>query len=199
MWRWALRCLHGPLERASHAILRNNHEQCGGKGSHDDRRLDKTGLHPVQKAWMQINVPQCGYCQVGQMMQAAALLNSNKKPTDKQIDEAMSGNICRCGTYQRIRVAIKAAAGGSVMSTIENVSRRRFLTGASSRQERLCSASAITPSSRPPTNFRTTQMRIAQFYIQRVPGNRPGWHGVDRGPSLGDGYDKPHDATARCR
>jgi len=73
--------------------------------------LDKTGLHPVQKAWMQINVPQCGYCQVGQMMQAAALLNSNKKPTDKQIDEAMSGNICRCGTYQRIRVAIKAAAG----------------------------------------------------------------------------------------
>jgi aerobic-type carbon monoxide dehydrogenase small subunit (CoxS/CutS family) len=60
---------------------------------------------------MQINVPQCGYCQVGQMMQAAALLNSNKKPTDKQIDEAMSGNICRCGTYQRIRAAIKAAAG----------------------------------------------------------------------------------------
>jgi aerobic-type carbon monoxide dehydrogenase small subunit (CoxS/CutS family) len=60
---------------------------------------------------MQINVPQCGYCQVGQIMQAAALLNSNKKPTDKQIDEAMSGNICRCGTYQRIRVAIKAAAG----------------------------------------------------------------------------------------
>src|SRR6267143_339783 len=56
--------------------------------------LEKNGLHPVQKAWMQINVPQCGYCQVGQMMQAAALLNSNKKPTDKQIDEAMSGNIC---------------------------------------------------------------------------------------------------------
>ena len=73
--------------------------------------LERNGLHPVQKAWMQINVPQCGYCQVGQMMQAAALLNSNKKPTDKQIDEAMSGNICRCGTYQRIRVAIKSAAG----------------------------------------------------------------------------------------
>ena len=73
--------------------------------------LQKDGLHPVQKAWMQINVPQCGYCQVGQIMQAAALLSSNKKPTDKQIDDAMSGNICRCGTYQRIRVAIKVAAG----------------------------------------------------------------------------------------
>jgi len=72
--------------------------------------LDKNGLHPVQKAWMQINVPQCGYCQVGQIMQAAALLNSNKKPADREIDAAMSGNICRCGTYQRIRAAIKAAA-----------------------------------------------------------------------------------------
>ena len=73
--------------------------------------LEKNGLHPVQKAWMQINVPQCGYCQVGQIMQAAALLNGKKKPTDHEIDEAMSGNICRCGTYQRIRAAIKAAAG----------------------------------------------------------------------------------------
>jgi isoquinoline 1-oxidoreductase alpha subunit len=73
--------------------------------------LEKNGLHPVQKAWMHINVPQCGYCQVGQMMQAAALLSSNKKPTDYEIDEAMSGNICRCGTYQRIRAAIKVAAG----------------------------------------------------------------------------------------
>jgi isoquinoline 1-oxidoreductase subunit alpha len=72
--------------------------------------LEKNGLHPVQKAWMQINVPQCGYCQVGQMMQAVALLNTNKKPTDPEIDQAMSGNICRCGTYQRIRAAIKAAA-----------------------------------------------------------------------------------------
>jgi isoquinoline 1-oxidoreductase subunit alpha len=72
--------------------------------------LDKNGLHPVQKAWMQINVPQCGYCQVGQMMQAAAFLAKNKKPSDKDIEEAMSGNICRCGTYQRIRAAIKAAA-----------------------------------------------------------------------------------------
>jgi isoquinoline 1-oxidoreductase alpha subunit len=73
--------------------------------------LEKGRLHPVQKAWMQINVPQCGYCQVGQIMQAAALLNSNKKPSDQEIDDAMAGNICRCGTYQRIRAAIKAAAG----------------------------------------------------------------------------------------
>jgi isoquinoline 1-oxidoreductase alpha subunit len=73
--------------------------------------LGKNGLHPVQKAWMQVNVPQCGYCQVGQMMQAVALLNSNKKPSDQQIEDAMTGNICRCGTYQRIRAAIKLAAG----------------------------------------------------------------------------------------
>ena len=72
--------------------------------------LEKDGLHPVQKAWMQINVPQCGYCQVGQIMQAVAFLKTNKKPSDKQIDEAMSGNICRCGTYQRIRAAIQEAA-----------------------------------------------------------------------------------------
>jgi isoquinoline 1-oxidoreductase alpha subunit len=72
--------------------------------------LSENGLHPVQKAWMQVNVPQCGYCQPGQMMQAAALLKSKKHPSDADIDDAMSGNICRCGTYQRIRAAIKLAA-----------------------------------------------------------------------------------------
>jgi len=72
--------------------------------------LSENGLHPVQKAWMQVNVPQCGYCQPGQMMQAAALLKSKKNPGDADIDDAMSGNICRCGTYQRIRAAIKLAA-----------------------------------------------------------------------------------------
>ena len=72
--------------------------------------LSQNGLHPVQKAWMQINVPQCGYCQPGQIMQAVALLNCKKQPTDQEIDETMAGNICRCGTYQRIRAAIKAAA-----------------------------------------------------------------------------------------
>ena len=73
--------------------------------------LANNGSHPVQQAWMRVNVPQCGYCQPGQIMQAAALLNSKKKPADHEIDEAMSGNICRCGTYQRIRAAIKVAAG----------------------------------------------------------------------------------------
>jgi isoquinoline 1-oxidoreductase alpha subunit len=76
--------------------------------------LGQNGLHPLQKAWMQVNVPQCGYCQPGQIMQAVALLNGKKKPTDQEIDEAMAGNICRCGTYQRIRAAIKTAAEGKV-------------------------------------------------------------------------------------
>jgi len=67
-------------------------------------------LHPVQKAWVQFNVPQCGYCQAGQIMQAIALLKSKRNPSDQDINESMAGNICRCGTYQRIRAAIKAAA-----------------------------------------------------------------------------------------
>jgi isoquinoline 1-oxidoreductase alpha subunit len=69
-------------------------------------------LHPVQQAWIAQDVPQCGYCQSGQVMTAAALLARQKSPTDAEIDAAMSGNICRCGTYQRIRAAIKQAARG---------------------------------------------------------------------------------------
>src|SRR5687767_9332853 len=67
--------------------------------------------HPVQKAWVELQVPQCGYCQSGQIMSACALLAKTPKPSDDDIDTAMSGNICRCGTYQRIRAAIHKAAG----------------------------------------------------------------------------------------
>ncbi len=73
--------------------------------------LNANGLHPVQKAWIEIDVPQCGYCQAGQIMQAVSFLRKKPKPSDAEIDAAMSGNICRCGTYQRIRSAIKTAAG----------------------------------------------------------------------------------------
>ena len=73
--------------------------------------LDPKGEHPVQKAWLALGVPQCGYCQVGQIMQAAALLKEKPKPSDDDIDQAMSANLCRCGTYVRIRAAIKQAAG----------------------------------------------------------------------------------------
>jgi isoquinoline 1-oxidoreductase alpha subunit len=72
--------------------------------------LSAHGDHPLQKAWEAANVPQCGYCQSGQIMQAAALLKTKPHPTDDEIDSFMQGNICRCGTYQRIRQAIKAAA-----------------------------------------------------------------------------------------
>ncbi|MFL5262561.1 MAG: (2Fe-2S)-binding protein [Anaeromyxobacteraceae bacterium] len=72
--------------------------------------LSPDGSHPVQRAWLEHDVVQCGYCQSGQIMAAAALLASNPKPSDAQIDEALSGNICRCGTYQRIREAVRAAA-----------------------------------------------------------------------------------------
>ena len=72
--------------------------------------LSIDGDHPVQKAWIEHDVPQCGYCQAGQIMSAASLLKNNPNPTDKEIDSAMSGNICRCGTYTRIKKAIKSAS-----------------------------------------------------------------------------------------
>jgi isoquinoline 1-oxidoreductase alpha subunit len=75
--------------------------------------LDPAGNHPVQRAWRAVNVPQCGFCQAGQIMQAAALLAEKKNPTEEEISSTMSGNICRCGCYQRITAAIKAAARGA--------------------------------------------------------------------------------------
>ena len=78
--------------------------------------LSADGNHPVQRAWAEHNVPQCGYCQSGQIMQASALLARTPNPTDQDIDRTMAGNICRCGTYQRIRAAIKTAASGQTGS-----------------------------------------------------------------------------------
>lgn len=75
--------------------------------------LSEKGDHPVQKAWLEHDVPQCGYCQAGQVMNAASLLKDNPNPTDEEIETAMSGNICRCGTYVRIKAAIKTAANFS--------------------------------------------------------------------------------------
>ncbi len=72
--------------------------------------LSENGDHPLQQAWLNNNVPQCGYCQAGQIMNAASFLATNAKPSDSDIDVAMQGNICRCGTYQRIKKAIKSAA-----------------------------------------------------------------------------------------
>jgi isoquinoline 1-oxidoreductase alpha subunit len=74
--------------------------------------LSPDGSHPLQKAWMDLDVPQCGYCQAGQLMSASALLAKNPKPSDADIDNAMTGNVCRCGTYVRIREAIHLAANG---------------------------------------------------------------------------------------
>lgn len=74
---------------------------------------DGDKLHALQEAWIKHDVPQCGYCQAGQIMQAASLLAENPNPSDEDIDEAMFGNICRCGTYQRIKAAIRDAAGGA--------------------------------------------------------------------------------------
>jgi isoquinoline 1-oxidoreductase alpha subunit len=74
--------------------------------------LPADGSHPLQKAWIELDVPQCGYCQAGQLMSASALLTRTPRPTDAQIDTAMSANVCRCGTYLRIKAAIKQAANG---------------------------------------------------------------------------------------
>jgi isoquinoline 1-oxidoreductase alpha subunit len=72
--------------------------------------LSPDGRHPLQQAWEEVNAPQCGYCQVGQIMSAAALLRTNPKPSDQEIDSALAGNLCRCGTYLRIREAVRKAA-----------------------------------------------------------------------------------------
>jgi isoquinoline 1-oxidoreductase alpha subunit len=77
--------------------------------------IGKKTLHAIQQAWIDIQVPQCGYCQSGQIMSAVALLNKNPNPTDKDIDAAMTGNLCRCGTYDRIRKAIHQAASNVQM------------------------------------------------------------------------------------
>lgn len=87
--------------------------------------LSPDGSHPVQRAWMELDVPQCGYCQAGQIMAAAALLDKTPKPTDQDINTAMSGNLCRCGTYVRIRQAIHRASelrSGS-RDTAQNITR----------------------------------------------------------------------------
>lgn len=79
--------------------------------------LDPAGAHPLQQAWCELDVPQCGYCQAGQIMSAAALLATTPHPTDADIDRAMNGNLCRCGTYLRIRKAIHQAAGAPTPTT----------------------------------------------------------------------------------
>lgn len=85
-------------------------ETAEGKSITTIEGLSENGSHPLQKSWIEHDVPQCGYCQSGQIMSAAALLKNNPNPTDEDIDSAMHGNICRCGTYNRIKAAIKTAA-----------------------------------------------------------------------------------------
>jgi aerobic-type carbon monoxide dehydrogenase small subunit (CoxS/CutS family) len=99
--------LDGEPTRACVTTLGN----AAGKSVTTIEGLSKSGEHPVQRAWIEVDVVQCGYCQSGQIMAAAALLERHQHPTDAQISEAMSGILCRCGTYQRIRQAIKRAAG----------------------------------------------------------------------------------------
>ena len=107
-----VRRLHGPPRRQARPGLRHARSPRSG-----DRKvltiegLSPDGSHPVQQAWAEVDVVQCGYCQSGQIMTAVALLAANPQPTDADIDAALSGNICRCGTYQRIREAVHKAAG----------------------------------------------------------------------------------------
>jgi len=87
-------------------------DMADGKSVTTIEGLSPDGEHAVQQAWRQLSVPQCGYCQAGQIMQAAALLTKNRAPSDAEIVEEMSGNLCRCGCYQRIHAAVRLAAGG---------------------------------------------------------------------------------------
>ena len=87
-------------------------ERARGRAVTTIEGLSEKGDHPLQKAWVDLGVPQCGYCQAGQIMSAAALLAAKPQPSDQDIDRALAGNLCRCGTYLRIRAAVKRAAGG---------------------------------------------------------------------------------------
>jgi isoquinoline 1-oxidoreductase alpha subunit len=100
--------LNGTAARACQTQL----QQVGTREVTTIEGLSSDGSHPLQRAWVELDVPQCGYCQAGQIMQAAALLSRNSRPSDSDIDTAMSNNICRCGTYLRIRKAIHLAANG---------------------------------------------------------------------------------------
>jgi isoquinoline 1-oxidoreductase alpha subunit len=101
--------LDGDAVRACGVVM----SDAAGKSVITIEGLDPQGNHAVQVAWRNLGVPQCGYCQAGQIMQAAALLKSKPAPTDADINDAMSGNLCRCGCYQRIQAAIRAAAKGA--------------------------------------------------------------------------------------
>jgi isoquinoline 1-oxidoreductase alpha subunit len=101
--------LDGEAVRACGVLM----SEAAGKSVTTIEGLDSKGEHPVQAAWRNLGVPQCGYCQAGQIMQAAALLAHTPAPTDQQILDAMSGNLCRCGCYQRIHQAVRAASKGA--------------------------------------------------------------------------------------
>ena len=101
--------LDGEAVRACGVLM----SEAAGKSVTTTEGLDSKGEHPVQAAWRNLGVPQCGYCQAGQIMQAAALLAHTPAPTDQQILDAMSGNLCRCGCYQRIHQAVRAASKGA--------------------------------------------------------------------------------------
>jgi aerobic-type carbon monoxide dehydrogenase small subunit (CoxS/CutS family) len=105
----ALRGLHCAYQRRSDALVHHTDFERGKKITTIEG-LSEDASHPVQRAWIEEDVPQCGYCQSGQIMSAVALLSKKPNPTDADIDDFMSGNICRCGTYQRIRKAIHRAA-----------------------------------------------------------------------------------------
>ncbi len=105
-----MRRLHHPSRRHRRALLCHPVSEAEGKEVVTIEGLSPDGNHPVQVAWRDQNVAQCGYCQGGQIMQAASLLKDTPKPTDAQIDEVMSGNLCRCGTYPRIRAASRPPA-----------------------------------------------------------------------------------------
>ena len=109
-----VRRLYRARRRQSRAFVRRHHEGSLRRTVTTIEGLSADGNHPVQKAWRAANVPQCGYCQPGQIMQAAALITEKGKPTDEEIYAAMSGNICRCGCYQRIFAAIKSCRAGGV-------------------------------------------------------------------------------------
>ena len=159
--------------------------------------LGRGRVAPGAKGLDQINVPQCGYCQSGQIMQAAALLKKNAKPTDADIDAAMSGNICRCGTYQRVRAAIKTRGEGAGMSAkTERQASARIPEGRGFGRRIRVGVRILSGSDLGGGAYCRSARGSCGVSSGRLPGNRFRRHRVHRRASLGNGHHQPHFRSA---
>ena len=165
--------------------------QVAGKSVTTIEGLGANGLHVLQQAWIAEEVPQCGYCQTGQIMSAAALLAKTPQPTDEQITAAMNGNLCRCGTYERIRKAVHRAAGRAERRrAMSPLSRREFVAAGVAAGAGLVIGFYLPHGS---------GFADGSLFAERVFAHHARQQSHDRGRALGDGTGRAHRAADDSR